>query len=137
MNDYGTEIEGLPGPALLNLTESCGKSPFSFEQKGAVPVVHPKTPYITVSHNGLRPSPNVKQEHLDALRGSDGREFMNGIVWTKPMPREMKNTASTTKCPKCAVAFTEWCMEAVSESYYRAAASETFFTTPLYGAGGT
>lgn len=38
MNDYGTEVEGLPGPALLNLTESCGKAPYSFEQKGGAPV---------------------------------------------------------------------------------------------------
>ena len=38
MSNYGTEIEGLPGPALLNLTESCGTAPYAFEQKGGAPV---------------------------------------------------------------------------------------------------
>ena len=38
VSNYGTEIEGLPGPALLNLTESCGTAPYAFEQKGGAPV---------------------------------------------------------------------------------------------------
>ena len=71
-----------------------------------------KTPFITISHNGLRPSAHVKQQHLDALRGKEGREFMNGIVWTKPLPESMKTKAGSTKCPCAAAKFTSWRMGA-------------------------
>ena len=67
-----------------------------------------KTPYITISHNGLRPSQYVKQQHLDALRGSDGREFMNGITWTKPLPDSMKTNAGSERRPSCATRFAQW-----------------------------
>ena len=40
------------------------------------------------------------------------RVFEDGISWARPLPSEMKTTASTSKCPRCSHKFATWAMRA-------------------------